>query len=202
MVTCDSIDFFTTRPQAIIVDITELGTIKLQLEVIWKWVQLHLQNAGAKLGEIVFQAFWGVSPSSAQHHSSLCLQSRCSIDSSCASFPTTPPASVPQLWPGRTSPRAERTGPTSVARLVLCVVTANPRTKALGFYLGYCFCPESISVLVSQGAHIYNTQRRNLKKMKCSWKQQLLSTTIRRRLRFRVITTVTRAKTSFPMTLS
>ncbi|XP_006018216.1 RIPOR family member 3 isoform X1 [Alligator sinensis] len=35
MVTCDSIDFFTTRPQAIIVDITELGTIKLQLEVIW-----------------------------------------------------------------------------------------------------------------------------------------------------------------------
>ncbi|XP_053901271.1 RIPOR family member 3 [Malaclemys terrapin pileata] len=35
MVTCDSIDFFTTRPQAIIVDITELGTIKLQLEVVW-----------------------------------------------------------------------------------------------------------------------------------------------------------------------
>ncbi|CAI5778274.1 RIPOR family member 3 isoform X1 [Podarcis lilfordi] len=35
MVTCDGIDFFTTRPQAIIVDITELGTIKLQLEVLW-----------------------------------------------------------------------------------------------------------------------------------------------------------------------
>ncbi|KAH0619155.1 hypothetical protein JD844_018880 [Phrynosoma platyrhinos] len=35
MVTCDSIDFFTTRPQIIIVDITELGTIKLQLEVLW-----------------------------------------------------------------------------------------------------------------------------------------------------------------------
>uniref|UniRef100_A0A674I1S7 RIPOR family member 3 n=1 Tax=Terrapene triunguis TaxID=2587831 RepID=A0A674I1S7_9SAUR len=35
VVTCDSIDFFTTRPQAIIVDITELGTIKLQLEVVW-----------------------------------------------------------------------------------------------------------------------------------------------------------------------
>ncbi|KAM3839763.1 RIPOR family member 3 [Vipera latastei] len=34
-VTCDSIDFFTTRPQTIIVDITELGTIKLQLEVLW-----------------------------------------------------------------------------------------------------------------------------------------------------------------------
>ncbi|XP_042318110.1 RIPOR family member 3 isoform X2 [Sceloporus undulatus] len=35
MVTCDSIDFFTTRPQIIVVDITELGTIKLQLEVLW-----------------------------------------------------------------------------------------------------------------------------------------------------------------------
>ncbi|XP_061487263.1 RIPOR family member 3 isoform X2 [Rhineura floridana] len=35
MVTCDSIEFFTTRPQTIIVDITELGSIKLQLEVLW-----------------------------------------------------------------------------------------------------------------------------------------------------------------------
>ncbi|KAM4623211.1 RIPOR family member 3 [Discoglossus pictus] len=35
IVTCDSADFFTTRPRIIIVDITELGTIKLQLEVIW-----------------------------------------------------------------------------------------------------------------------------------------------------------------------
>uniref|UniRef100_A0A8C5SSK3 RIPOR family member 3 n=1 Tax=Laticauda laticaudata TaxID=8630 RepID=A0A8C5SSK3_LATLA len=35
IVTCDSLDFFTTRPQTIIVDITELGTIKLQLEVLW-----------------------------------------------------------------------------------------------------------------------------------------------------------------------
>ncbi|XP_072270251.1 RIPOR family member 3 isoform X2 [Pyxicephalus adspersus] len=35
VVTCDSADFFTTRPRIIIVDITELGTIKLQLEVIW-----------------------------------------------------------------------------------------------------------------------------------------------------------------------
>ncbi|XP_018093659.1 RIPOR family member 3 isoform X2 [Xenopus laevis] len=35
LVTCDSADFFTTRPRIIIVDITELGTIKLQLEVIW-----------------------------------------------------------------------------------------------------------------------------------------------------------------------
>uniref|UniRef100_A0A803JDC7 RIPOR family member 3 n=1 Tax=Xenopus tropicalis TaxID=8364 RepID=A0A803JDC7_XENTR len=35
LVTCHSADFFTTRPRIIIVDITELGTIKLQLEVIW-----------------------------------------------------------------------------------------------------------------------------------------------------------------------
>ncbi|NXY88021.1 RIPR3 protein, partial [Alcedo cyanopectus] len=35
VVTCDSINFFTTKPQSIIVDITELGTIKLQLEVLW-----------------------------------------------------------------------------------------------------------------------------------------------------------------------
>ncbi|XP_036275514.1 RIPOR family member 3 isoform X2 [Pipistrellus kuhlii] len=34
-VTCDITDFFTTRPQLIVVDITELGTIKLQLEVLW-----------------------------------------------------------------------------------------------------------------------------------------------------------------------
>lgn len=36
VVTCDSINFFTTKPQAILVDITELGTIKLRLEVLWK----------------------------------------------------------------------------------------------------------------------------------------------------------------------
>lgn len=35
VVTCDSTNFFTTKPQAIIVDITELGTIKLRLEVLW-----------------------------------------------------------------------------------------------------------------------------------------------------------------------
>ncbi|XP_059979915.1 RIPOR family member 3 isoform X1 [Lagenorhynchus albirostris] len=34
-VTCDITDFFTTRPQVIVVDITELGTIKLQLKVLW-----------------------------------------------------------------------------------------------------------------------------------------------------------------------
>lgn len=36
VVTCDSISFFSTKPQAILVDITELGTIKLRLEVLWK----------------------------------------------------------------------------------------------------------------------------------------------------------------------
>nr|XP_040131970.1 RIPOR family member 3 isoform X2 [Ictidomys tridecemlineatus] len=34
-VTCDIADFFTTQPQMVVVDITELGTIKLQLEVLW-----------------------------------------------------------------------------------------------------------------------------------------------------------------------
>nr|XP_033771042.1 RIPOR family member 3 isoform X2 [Geotrypetes seraphini] len=34
-VTCDSANFFTTQPRIIIVDVTELGTIKLQLEVTW-----------------------------------------------------------------------------------------------------------------------------------------------------------------------
>ncbi|XP_004687536.1 PREDICTED: protein FAM65C [Condylura cristata] len=34
-VACDITDFFLTRPQVIVVDITELGTIKLQLEVLW-----------------------------------------------------------------------------------------------------------------------------------------------------------------------
>ncbi|KAG8519625.1 RIPOR family member 3 [Galemys pyrenaicus] len=34
-VTCDITDFFLSRPQVIVVDITELGTIKLQLEVLW-----------------------------------------------------------------------------------------------------------------------------------------------------------------------
>ncbi|KAL0978859.1 hypothetical protein UPYG_G00176680 [Umbra pygmaea] len=35
MVTCRSADFFMSRPQLMVVDITELGTIKLQLEVVW-----------------------------------------------------------------------------------------------------------------------------------------------------------------------
>ncbi|XP_065811338.1 RIPOR family member 3 isoform X1 [Labrus bergylta] len=35
MVTCASADFFMARPQLMLVDITELGTIKLQLEVTW-----------------------------------------------------------------------------------------------------------------------------------------------------------------------
>lgn len=37
MVTCASVDFFVARPQLMLVDITELGTIKLQLEVTWKY---------------------------------------------------------------------------------------------------------------------------------------------------------------------
>ncbi|XP_029906465.1 RIPOR family member 3 isoform X2 [Myripristis murdjan] len=35
MVTCASADFFVARPQLMLVDITELGTLKLQLEVSW-----------------------------------------------------------------------------------------------------------------------------------------------------------------------
>ncbi|KAG5836432.1 hypothetical protein ANANG_G00254660 [Anguilla anguilla] len=35
VVTCQSADFFTSQPQIMVVDITELGTIKLQLEVVW-----------------------------------------------------------------------------------------------------------------------------------------------------------------------
>ncbi|KAG7478264.1 hypothetical protein MATL_G00078570 [Megalops atlanticus] len=35
VVTCESADFFMARPQIMVVDITELGTIKLQLEVVW-----------------------------------------------------------------------------------------------------------------------------------------------------------------------
>ncbi|KAJ8358896.1 hypothetical protein SKAU_G00154210 [Synaphobranchus kaupii] len=35
VVTCESADFFTSQPQIMVVDITELGTVKLQLEVVW-----------------------------------------------------------------------------------------------------------------------------------------------------------------------
>lgn len=35
MVTCASADFFVVKPRLMLVDITELGTIKLQLEVTW-----------------------------------------------------------------------------------------------------------------------------------------------------------------------
>lgn len=41
MVTCASADFFVARPQLMLVDITELGTIKLQLEVTWKYEHTH-----------------------------------------------------------------------------------------------------------------------------------------------------------------
>ncbi|XP_046705972.1 RIPOR family member 3 isoform X1 [Silurus meridionalis] len=35
MVTCKCTEFYTAHPQMMVVDITELGTIKLQLEVVW-----------------------------------------------------------------------------------------------------------------------------------------------------------------------
>ncbi|XP_060775139.1 RIPOR family member 3 isoform X5 [Neoarius graeffei] len=35
IVTCKCTDFYTAHPQMMVVDITELGTIKLQLEVVW-----------------------------------------------------------------------------------------------------------------------------------------------------------------------
>ncbi|XP_078092593.1 RIPOR family member 3-like isoform X3 [Mustelus asterias] len=35
-VTCESADFFSAQPQIMIVDITDLGTIKLQLEIMWE----------------------------------------------------------------------------------------------------------------------------------------------------------------------
>lgn len=41
MVTCASADFFVAKPQLMLVDITELGTIKLQLEVTWKYEHTH-----------------------------------------------------------------------------------------------------------------------------------------------------------------
>ncbi|KAK2110153.1 hypothetical protein P7K49_009899 [Saguinus oedipus] len=54
-VTCDIADFFTTWPQVIVVDITELGTIKLQLEVQWNWRPgLSLQPPPAFLALLPF----------------------------------------------------------------------------------------------------------------------------------------------------
>lgn len=41
MVTCASTEFFVARPQLMMVDVTELGTIKLQLEVTWKYAHTH-----------------------------------------------------------------------------------------------------------------------------------------------------------------
>lgn len=37
MVTCAGADFFVSKPQLMLVDITGLGTIKLKLEVAWKY---------------------------------------------------------------------------------------------------------------------------------------------------------------------
>lgn len=45
MVTCASADFFVARPQLMLVDITELGTIKLQLEVTWKYGHTDAQKS-------------------------------------------------------------------------------------------------------------------------------------------------------------
>uniref|UniRef100_H3ACN8 RIPOR family member 3 n=1 Tax=Latimeria chalumnae TaxID=7897 RepID=H3ACN8_LATCH len=43
-VVCNSVNFFMASPQTIVVDITELGTIKLQLEVIWENMQIQNNN--------------------------------------------------------------------------------------------------------------------------------------------------------------
>lgn len=44
MVTCISADFFVAKSQLLLVDITELGTIKLQLEVTWKYESIHITH--------------------------------------------------------------------------------------------------------------------------------------------------------------
>lgn len=46
MVTCASADFFVSKPQLMLVDITELGTIKLQLEIAWKYRYTHAKSPG------------------------------------------------------------------------------------------------------------------------------------------------------------
>ncbi|XP_040837250.1 RIPOR family member 3 isoform X1 [Ochotona curzoniae] len=52
VVTCDIADFFCTRPQVIVVDITELGTIKLQLEVLWSPLDSESQlSSSSPLGK-------------------------------------------------------------------------------------------------------------------------------------------------------
>lgn len=48
-VTCASADFFMAKPQLMLVDITELGTIKLQLEVVWR----YSHNTRAEISEIM-----------------------------------------------------------------------------------------------------------------------------------------------------
>lgn len=52
MVTCASADFFVSKPQLMLVDITELGTIKLQLEVAWKYGYTGTQNPSFLLPRI------------------------------------------------------------------------------------------------------------------------------------------------------
>lgn len=41
MVTCASADFFVSKPQLVLVDVTELGTIKIKLEIAWKYGCTH-----------------------------------------------------------------------------------------------------------------------------------------------------------------
>lgn len=49
MVTCSSADFFVSKPQLVLVDITELGTIKLQLEIAWRYGRTLITNPGFPL---------------------------------------------------------------------------------------------------------------------------------------------------------
>ncbi|CAB1354320.1 unnamed protein product [Coregonus sp. 'balchen'] len=48
MVMCKSADFFMSRPQLMVVDITELGTIKLQLEVVWNGEMRPITTASSR----------------------------------------------------------------------------------------------------------------------------------------------------------
>lgn len=47
-VSCETKDLFTALPQVVAVDINDLGTIKLSLEVTWRLV--GLRNLGTGLG--------------------------------------------------------------------------------------------------------------------------------------------------------
>uniref|UniRef100_A0A672FZZ3 FAM65 N-terminal domain-containing protein n=1 Tax=Salarias fasciatus TaxID=181472 RepID=A0A672FZZ3_SALFA len=53
-VTCASADFFAVKPRLMLVDVTELGTIKLQLEVSWRY-EHGVQNLLFPLENLCFQ---------------------------------------------------------------------------------------------------------------------------------------------------